>query len=69
MTSPIDINHQPEAHWFLKQTAALKYSSPFPQVNQSTGHHDTDKLIALKVSPSPDPLAKCSNRSRGIFEV
>ena len=34
-----------------------------------TGHNDTDKWIALKVSPSPVLLTKCSFSSRGMCVV
>ena len=36
---------------------------------QSTGHHDTDKQTALKVSPSSNLVKKYSIRSRVIFVV
>ena len=64
MTSPIDINVPTRSALVLETNGGSKIQLTFPQVNQSTGHHDTDKWIALKVSPSPDPLTKCSNRSR-----
>ena len=49
------------------RSAGLKYR-PF-STRQCTGHHDTDKWTALKVSPSPNLLTKCPIRSRRICVV
>ena len=49
----------------IKIAAGLKCRSLF--TGQSTGHHD--KWTALKLSPNPNLLTKCSIRSRGICVV
>ena len=53
--------------WFSK-AVGLKLNTRHFSTGQSTGH-DTDKGIALKVSPSPSLLTKYSIRSRGICVV
>ena len=50
-----------------EQWAALN-TSDF-STGQSTGHQDTEKHTALKVSPSSNLLTKYSIRSRVIFVV
>ena len=43
MMSPIDINVATRSALVLETNGGSKIQLTFPQVNQSTGHHDTDK--------------------------